>query len=144
MKATSNLNGSLKSFLNCSSSTKEYSDNSGSETKESGEYSDSGEERCLPLSSFSTAFKRHDEQGNYSSARRKYESKIRLKRDPDSLREDCKNRQKNLRKQMKDLFQQLALSIRPPLNPQDSTKAILQKAVDYIKHLHTIIDSYEV
>lgn len=142
MKARgSTLNDPFKHLVDFNSFAKEISDNSGSETKES-EYSDSGEDRGPPLNSFS--LKRYDENGSSSSTKRKYESKLRVKKDPEALREDSKNRQKNLRKQMKDLFQQLAFSIRPPLSPQESTKTILQKAIDYIKHINFIIDCYQV
>eukprot|EP01119_Soliformovum_irregulare_P009290 TRINITY_DN2252_c0_g1_i1.p1 TRINITY_DN2252_c0_g1~~TRINITY_DN2252_c0_g1_i1.p1 ORF type:complete len:626 (-),score=169.81 TRINITY_DN2252_c0_g1_i1:278-2155(-) len=67
--------------------------------------------------------------------------KGRGRKDLTVLREESKNRQKLLRSQMKDLFAQLAVVIRPPLDPKtEKTKAILQRAIDYITYLHQILD----
>lgn len=64
----------------------------------------------------------------------------RPKKDLSVIREESKYRQKLLRTQMKELFQQLASILRPPLDPNEKTKAILQRTIEYINHLHSQLD----
>jgi hypothetical protein len=49
-----------------------------------------------------------------------------MKRDSVTLREEAKNRQKVLRLEMKELFQQLGQAIKPPLDPNEKTKVLFQ------------------
>jgi len=68
-------------------------------------------------------------------------TKNRTKKDQNILREESKHRQKLLRAQMKDLFHELASVIRPPLDPQhEKTKAILQRAIEYIRQTNLALD----
>jgi len=69
--------------------------------------------------------------------------KPRGKKDINILREESKNRQKLLRAQMKDLFRDLACVLRPPLDPNhEKTKAILQRAINYIQECNQELDQY--
>jgi len=68
--------------------------------------------------------------------------KGRSKKDITTLREESRHRQKVLRAQMKELFQELASVIRPPADAQhEKTKAILQRAIMYIRQCNQTIDS---
>lgn len=64
----------------------------------------------------------------------------RSKKDLTVIREESKQRQKILRLQMKELFQQLALTMRPALNPNEKTKAILIYAIEHIRDLQNQLD----